>query len=51
MAFERRESWVSVRSPGLPGPVPAADPASVDAVLADLGRRVGRLAPLLVAAA
>jgi protein-tyrosine-phosphatase len=34
----------------VPDPV-AADPASFDAALAELGRRVDRLAPLLAAAA
>jgi protein-tyrosine-phosphatase len=33
----------------VPDPVPAGDPASFDAALADLGRRVGRLAPRLAA--
>jgi ArsR family transcriptional regulator, arsenate/arsenite/antimonite-responsive transcriptional repressor / arsenate reductase (thioredoxin) len=31
----------------VPDPVPAGDPASYDAVLAELGRRVGLLAPRL----
>ena len=32
----------------VPDPVPAGDPGSFDAALADLGQRVGRLAPRLV---
>jgi ArsR family transcriptional regulator, arsenate/arsenite/antimonite-responsive transcriptional repressor / arsenate reductase (thioredoxin) len=34
----------------VPDPVPAADPASFDAALAELSHRVGRLAPRLAAA-
>ena len=33
----------------VPDPVPAGDPASFDAALADLSHRVGRLAPRLAA--
>ena len=34
----------------VPNPVPAGDPASFDAALAELADRIGRLAPRLAAA-
>ena len=49
MAREELGSQAAAVHWSVPDPVPAGDPASFDAAVADLSDRVGRLAPRLAA--